>query len=273
MRTNFKYRFISAAAVPALLCAGLASCSVKEDREPCPCYLNVSFQDREHITSEVRMTGYRETEVFRAGIDVAEYDPYWVKAIHKGMLEFAAWKGVENSKDNGHFVTIDIGSQCDSLYAFHEEVDATGEMAYADVLFHKQFCTVHLDIMKRPAEMQGYHFLVEGNTCGFDMFDFKPVAGAFRYDAVAASGQRIVDFRIPRQADNSMMVTVDYHYGDGKVEPIAELPLGRYIAETGYNWSTEDLQDIYIMVDLVVGRLLISVDGWEDGVTFWFVEQ
>ena len=57
------------------------------------------------------------------------------------------------------------------------------------------------------------------------------------------------------------------------MEAIAELPLGEYIRATGYNWSTEDLQDIYIMIDLVVGRLVISVDGWEDGVTFNFIEQ
>lgn len=259
--------------VGLLFAVAISSCSVKEDRTPCPCFLNVSFQDREHITSRVGMVGYRETEVFREGIMVEEYDPYWVKAIHKGLLDFAAWKGVSRSKDNGHYVTIDLGNQCDSLYAFHDVVDATGEMAYTDVLFHKQFCTVHLDIMKRPAELQGYHFLVEGNTCGFDMFDFSPVSGAFCYDAVATPGARIVDFRIPRQSDDSMMVTIDYHYGDGKVEAIAELPLGEYIRATGYNWSTEDLQDIYIMIDLVVGRLVISVDGWEDGVTFNFIEQ
>ena len=257
-----------------VLAAGiLAGCSVKEDREPCPCYLNVSFQDREHIESPVRLVGYRETEVFRDGINVEDYDPYWVRAIHKGMLDFAAYKGVTQSKDNGHYVTIEIGNQCDSLFAFHDVVDATGEMAYTDVLFHKQFCTVHLDIMKRPSEMKAYHFIVAGNTCGFDLFNFEPVEGTFRLETQAASGARIVDFRIPRQIDASMTVSLRYFYDDGHFDFIGEFPLGEYIMETGYNWTAEDLQDIYIMIDLVVGRCIISVDGWENGVIFQYVEQ
>jgi len=204
---------------------------------------------------------------------VEEYDPYWVKAIHKGMLDFGAYTGVRKSRDDGHYVTIEYGNQSDSLYAFHESVDCYGEMAYTDVLFHKQFCTVHLDIMKRPAEMRNYHFVVDGNTCGFDMLNFEPVSGPFRFEKAAESGARIVDFRIPRQLDDSMTVTIRYFYDDGHFDHIGVFPLGRYIIETGYNWSAEDLQDIYIMIDLVIGRIIISVDGWEDGVTFNFIEQ
>ena len=257
------------------LLAGLlfSACSVKEDRVPCPCYLNVSFQDREHIESPVGLVGYRENEVFRDVIDVEEYDPYWVKAIHKGNLDFAAYKGVKQSHDDGHYVTIEVGNQADSLFAFHEVVDASGEMAYSDVLFHKQFCTVHLDIMKRPTEMKHYHFIVEGNTCGFDMLNFEPVSGLFRFETAVTGNARVVDFRIPRQSDDSMKVSIRYFYDDGHFDFIGEFPLGQYIVETGYNWSAEDLQDIYIMIDLVLGRMTISVDGWESGITITFVEQ
>lgn len=266
---------IRTGVIGALLVLVAVSCTVKEDRMPCPCYLNVSFSERESIPekAEVGLLGWNASELFRAGIDVADYDPYWVKAVRKGVFYLSAYRGVSDTTPGGRYITISPGFQSDSLYAYHTEVDARGELAYADVTFRKQFCTVHLDIMRRPSELRQFRFLVEGNTCGFDLFNFEPVAGTFRLETQAATGARIVDFRIPRQIDASMTVSLRYFYDDGHFDFIGEFPLGEYIMETGYNWTAEDLQDIYIMIDLVVGRCIISVDGWENGVVIQFVEQ
>ena len=37
--------------------------------------------------------------------------------------------------------------------------------------------------------------------------------------------------------------------------------------------STEELQDIYVTVDLVLGLVTVSVSGWEDGAVFHLIEQ
>lgn len=269
-KNGFFARKINAGRIACLALGLLAaiSCSVKEDRIPCPCYLNVSFTDREHIDKPVGLVGWNETELFRETIDVAEHDPYWVKSVRKCHLWLAACMGIDKAHSDGRYVTIPVGEQADSLYAYHTEVDATGELAYAEVTLRKQFATVHVDILKRASEMADYSFRVKGGTSGFDLFSFEPVPGEFRFDPVVAQGARVVDFRIPRQSDNSMTIQIWYRGTD-----VGEFPLGQYIARTGYNWKAEDLQDIYIAIDLVLGQIIISVEGWEDGVTYRLIEQ
>ncbi|MBO5563244.1 MAG: hypothetical protein J5939_05990, partial [Bacteroidales bacterium] len=51
-------------------------------------------------------------------------------------------------------------------------------------------------------------------------------------------------------------------------ELCCRLPIGQYIRKTGYDWSSEDLEDIYLSVDLVEGRVQIGVAGWEQGEDF-----
>ena len=251
----------------ALLVLSLAvSCTVKEDRIPCPCYLNVSFADRGSIRHPVTLLGWAGNEVFRETINVEEHEPYWVKAVEKGTLTLSAVTGNNTSRVLGHTVTIPSGSQADSLYAFHEDVDCTGEMAYAEVKLHKQFATVRVDINQSASQMKQFRFNVEGNSCGFDLLDYSPVEGPYRFSPEATS--RTVDFRIPRQADSEMTFEI-VHNG----ERIGIFPLGKYIERTGYNWNAEDLQDIFITIDLVIGQIIISVEGWEEGVVIKLIEQ
>ena len=259
-----------------VLAGGFTSCTVKEDRVPCPCYLNVSLaegQDLPDSLDVVDLLGWDDSEMFRAGVEAYKFDPYWVRGVHKGTFLLSAYRGVKNVKDAGHFVTITPGNQSDSLYAYHTEVDATGDMAYAEVMFRKQFCTVHLDILRSASEMKNFRFLVEGNTCGFDVLNFEAVPGSFRCEPQAAKGARVVDFRIPRQVDDSMTVTLWLVRDDGLYDNLGTFPLGEYIVRTGYSWTAEELQDIYIVIDLVLGMVTINVEGWEHGKTFMYYEQ
>lgn len=254
------------AAVMALL--GLASCSVKENRVPCPCYLNVSFSDREHIRSEVTLLGWNVSELFRADIDVEEYNPYWVKPVRKGVFYLTALKGLENGSDASHYAMIKEGHQADSLYAFHTEVHAVDNEVFADVVFHKQFATVFFDIRKTTEQMKDFRFRIRGNVAGFDLLNYAPVPGVFDCSAVAGEDGRVTSFRIPRQMDTSITIEIFY-----KGESLGVFPLGKYIERLDYNWNAEDLQDIYVTFDLVFGQIIISVEGWEDGVVITYVEQ
>ena len=58
----------------ALLAAG-AACSVKEDRGPCPCYLQVSFSDP---AGEAQILGWRDGDrLFRERVSIEDCHPYW----------------------------------------------------------------------------------------------------------------------------------------------------------------------------------------------------
>lgn len=257
------------AAVLSAVATGAQSCSVKEDRVPCPCYLNVSFQDKEKIDGTVGILAWADDEVFRVGLhNVKQYNPYWIKAVHKGVFDMAAYRGVRGVREDGHTVIIPKGSQSDSLYAYYTDVDATGEMAYADVAFKKQFATVTVDICRTAEEMPDFTFLVKGNTCGFDLLSFDAVSGEFEFAPVPVQGERTVSFRVPRQVDDSMTLQL-WRRG----ETAGKYPLGEYIKRVGYDWSTEELHDVRILIDLVIGQVTIAVEGWESGAVFQIIKQ
>lgn len=275
---NIINRSLVRAGVLAMGAALLLSCrSIKEDRELCPAFLNVSFADRDAIVRPVTLLGYGDEELFRESIDVSLYDPYWVKAVRKGVFNVCAYYGRQVSAASGLRLTVPLGSECDSLYAFHTLVDCTGEEAYAEVKLHKQFCTVHLDIRKPLTgdnAISNYSFLVEGNTCGFDLLDFRPVSGSYRIEPSAREGETIVDFRIPRQVDDSMKLSIWYNHPEvGVPAHFGTFPLGEYFSKMGYDWKADDLQDFYVAIDVIAGLIVINVEGWEEGYTFQFIEQ
>jgi hypothetical protein len=141
-------------------------------------------------------------------------------------------------------------------------------MAYASVTFRKQFATVFLDIRKSADVVRNCRFLVEGNSCGFDLLDFSPVEGPFRCEPAPREGESIVTFRVPRQGDNSLAVTIR-----PEESVPARFPLGEYIDRLDYNWKTEELQDIYVAIDLARGLVDVQVADWEEGTTFPLIEQ
>ena len=249
-----------------LLLTGLSSCTVKEDRGPCPCSLQVTFSDPEESGTAV-LSGWGPDRIFREEVRIEDCRPYWTKSVPKGELVLSACKGIRQSSTEGHRVMIPAGNQADSLYACFTAVDATGDLARAEVAFRKQFATIYLDIRKSAEALRSYSFLVEGNSCGFDLLDFSPVPGLFRFSPAARDGESIVTFRVPRQADDALSVTIR---PDGKIP--ARFRLGRYIAQLGYNWKSEELQDIYVAVDLVAGAVSIRVADWSEGVLIPLVE-
>ena len=249
-----------------LLSAGTA-CTVKEDRGPCPCYLQVSFANPD-ATGEAEMLGWDDDRLFRDRIRIEESRPCWTKPVRKGVLFLSACTGIDEAFAEGRHMRIPPGFQADSLYAWAEEVDATGDLAQAKVSFRKQFATVFLDIRKPAEVVNACRFLVEGNSCGFDLLDFSPVVGTFRFAPIPRAGEEIVTFRIPRQGDSELAVTI-------QPEGLAAVrfPLGAYIDRIGYNWKSEELQDIYVAVDLARGLADVRVADWEVGTVFPLVEQ
>ena len=122
-----------------------------------------------------------------------------------------------------------------------------------------------------------YDIEVWGNVAGVSAWDLMPVKGDFRYAPVQKNG--VYQVRVPRQEDNSLelvMVEMPDQVGHDGRFPVGagddceravvdRLPLGEYIARSGYDWTAEDLADINVALDLEVQQVMITVSGW-DGV-------
>ncbi len=285
----------------------LSSCSVKEDRSGCPCWMTVDLSDvaesrwkspevkscteyqeitkspesRQHIaesvllrlrgnsdedevdyyyqvTEEVRAAGALEYEVPRGsvGVSVIEMPD---RVGHDGIVGY-----------DGDEIRIPVGEQMDSLYGYFRMFYTRCESVLCDVELHKEFCTVSFTLGDE-GYVSPYDLEVWGNVAGVSAWDLMPLEGDFRFTPSPEDG--VYRVRVPRQLDASLELVMlempDQAGHDGGADNervvVDRLPLGEYIARSGYDWAAEDLADVHIALDMEKQQVMITVSDW-DGV-------
>lgn len=235
----------------------LVSCTVKEDRRVCPCALEVSFHDSVTDKDSVILLGWSEEELFDVRIDTEDYPEVYTQNTPRKIVSFGAIKGMGISIKIGHQLVTPEGHECDSLYAYSEVIDCTGETAHTIVKFHKQFATIHIGIVNTNYNPDDYSFVVTSHSCGIDILNYDAVAGDFRCEPYLYS-EKEYRCRVTRQADDSLTLTAIHHTGDKAV-----FPLGKYISSIGYDWKATELQDVYITLDMSRGKIGVGIADWE----------
>ena len=278
--------FIMGMAVMLLL----SSCFVKEDRDGCPCWMTVEMPDRVGQDGSVvlRLRGnsdedavdyaYKVTEAVRADVGALEYEvprgAVGVSAVAFGneIPGRAGYDGKSAGYD-GDEIRVPVGEQMDSLYGFFKMYHTRCESVLCDVELHKEFCTVSFTLGK-DGYSSPYDIEVWGNVAGVSAWDLMPLDGDFRFAPSLENG--VYQVRVPRQVDNSLelvMLEIPDQVGydgeragdDGERVVVDRLPLGEYIARSGYDWTAEDLDDVNVALDLEMQQVTITVSGW-DGV-------
>ena len=280
----------------------LSSCSIKEDRNGCPCWMTVDLSDvaescwkspevqsniehqdvtkspesRSNVAENVllRLRGnsdedaveyeYQMTEAVRADAGTLEYE------VPRGSVGVSAVafsrRGTGRAGNDGDEIRIPVGEQMDSLYGFFKMYHTRCESVLCDVDLHKEFCTVSFTLGEEGYSSP-YDIEVWGNVAGVSAWDLMPVLGEFRYAPMQENG--VYQVRVPRQVDNSLelvMLEIPDQVGyDGERVVVDRLPLGEYIARSGYDWTAEDLADVNVALDLEMQQVMITVSGW-DGV-------
>ena len=296
----------------------LSSCSIKEDRDGCPCWMMVEMPDRVGHDGSVilRLRGnsdedaveyeYQMTEAVRADAGTLEYEVprgsvgvsavafgneipgragYDEKAAgYDGGMPDRVGHDVKSAGYDGDEIRVPVGEQMDSLYGFFKMYHTRCESVLCDVELHKEFCTVSFTLGE-DGYTSPYRIEVWGNVAGVSAWDLMPVKGDFRYAPVQKNG--VYQVRVPRQVDNSLdlvMLEIPDQVGydgeempgqagydgeragdDGERVVVDRLPLGEYIARSGYDWTAEDLADVNVALDLEMQQVMITVSGW-DGV-------
>ena len=288
----------------------LSSCSIKEDRDGCPCWMTVEMpgqagHDGEKVgqdgrfpvgagddgTVVLRLRGnsdedavdyeYQVTEAVRVDVGALEYEvprgSVGVSAVAFGneIPGRAGYDGKSAGYD-GDEIRVPVGEQMDSLYGFFKMYHTRCESVLCDVELHKEFCTVSFTLGE-DGYTSPYDIEVWGNVAGVSAWDLMPVQGEFRYAPMQENG--VYQVRVPRQVDNSLelvMLEIPDQVGydgrspvgagdDGERVVVDRLPLGEYIARSGYDWTAEDLADVNVALDLEMQQVMITVSGW-DGV-------
>ncbi|MBQ7640182.1 MAG: hypothetical protein IJS91_04235 [Bacteroidales bacterium] len=246
----------------------LSACSVKEDREACPCLLSVipakafeePMEDDPDTEWRLTLTGYAEEGMIveeSFGMervrDTLEYP------VKKGNVVVTAWLAGAQAQVSGSCCRIPVGEEALPLYACREALDAGGETVCCTLHPRKQYSTLLLlDECSTEIPFEGRTLKVRGHSCGLDMATMQPIEGDFECTAQLAQhlSGRGFQVRIPRQGDASLEL---------ELEPAApgdealRFPLGEALFAQEYTPAHEEMPDYIVW--LSAGSAIIRVSS------------
>lgn len=235
------------ALFPALsLILATASCSVKEDRESCPCTLYITLEHLQSSPVKIVVDSKNGQEVFQAYGDTVV-----LARPGKGRISVNAVAGATVNPDGK--VEIPYGFDSPPVYLFSREMDVTGKDADSvKVQLHKHFCKLSIAFSGPPGWGEPYWTEVQGPVNGLH-WDGTPAEGPFscRLD----DGMSI---RLPRQFPEQTLL-MDITMPDRVVRTF---DLGYYLDLAGYDWTGADLEDRTLEINLSVTALTLRIGHW-----------
>ena len=236
----------------------VASCSVKEDREGCPCVLELDFAGPylEDAGFADLLISSGTGVVWRDTVDMDRNRTGYSVAVPRTRLHVRAWTGTDGYLSD-ECLRIPHGQDCPRVYMHDSDVLAEGETLGETVFLRKNHCV--MTVMTEGEGKIAADLLVKGNVAGYDAVG-RPLYGDFEChldDSGLDDGYVVV---LPRQTDASLMLVVD----DGS-DTHKAFALGQYIVSSGYDWTAADLEDVTVTLDYALTEIRMTINGW-DGV-------
>ena len=255
MRMN---RFNIAGMALSLLLA--VSCSFKEERTGCPCWLTMELSDVKRVSDKASIELLEDGEIIysdmASGKDIA--NGQFERTVLKGIVRTSVCSGAARVSSSKAF--FNKGNKVDTVWAHTAEVDCTGETAVDIVRMHRQFAHVTLRFLDRESA-QGIDALSVSTDCGgLDLMTLSPLPGDWGM-ALELSDGGTTGFFVPRlRQDGRLVLTVT---SAGKEKD--EIDLHRLLEDAGYRWDREDLDDVTVGLDFNLGVVGIRIDPWKEG--------
>lgn len=292
----YKFLVLLSVLQPFFTCPG---CSVKEDRDLCPCTLVLEFprEDADRLQDGVTvcMRGYSD-DVFSlcatllAGRAASSGGPDTVSdkwsysyVVPKGDVDLAVAYSADGLagelNSSGRWIEIDEGRPCPSIWTCCEKVSARADRVTVPVRLHKNFCRIDIQVRDVDGAEFPFKLRVRGNVNGYGL-DGKPARGAFLCDAErsetesAGSGTESDGndsgtasestgsghgYAVTVPRQTDDSMTLEIVTGDGVAKSFA---IGNYIAASGYDWTSADLKDICLEIDYARTVISFTIDKW-----------
>lgn len=239
----------------------IPSCSIKENREECPCTLTLDLS--KCMTGQtVTVIGSSTNHTFTRTVKVSKDSTSIKQSVSKGEVHLCAYSGIAEMVSLNDILTIPAGKECDRILMNSYDILCKGESAVDTLYLHKQYAEITLRFIDAVDEIFPYEITAKGNINGIDILSLDPVKGPFEFRPTA-EGEfgREFKFRVPRQTDESL--TIEIWNGSTYLSTIE---LGKEINRNGFNWDKEDLDNIAIEIDYSHSEMSIQIIGWHDSI-------
>lgn len=238
------------------------SCSVKEDRQPCPSWIQLFLDSCANVTSSINISLWNEQKVFGERIAIADYPDYYERDVPKGHYTLSCVAGIHRSVMDNLSVMIPHGEDSDSLFVYSNSLSCTEEFTRDTVSLLKKHTCVTLLLNTPEDDPHTYQYHVFSKVSGMNLVDFSPIYGDF--EIVRKAKNDTVRFCLPRQNGNhpeDLYILVEKEDGT----PFLKIELGEMIQKAGYNWDTRNLNDIQLEIDYVQFEISIVIPDWDAG--------
>ncbi len=182
--------------------------------------------------------------------------------VYKGSVNIFAFIGIKNSQYQNidNLIQIPKGSESDSIYTHTSSKYCKNEIETEKIILHKQWCSLKI-ILDVQNNSNNYTYSISGNWNGISLINNKAIAGQFLC-IPRSVGQNIIEARIPRQGDNSLVLNIYSKTNRGKS---VNINIGELIDNQGYSWEKDDLDDIIIHLDKSLNQIDVKIVDWEKG--------
>ena len=237
------------------------SCSVKEDRDVCPCRLFLDLGDVDTSVVKYAELVLTASDGFcsRDTLDVENIRDGYAADVPRGSVGVGVYWGAAGSVGDDGRLGIDYGNECPQVYMHSSLISADGESVVERVRMRKNHCIMTIRVQSEtdfPFRLEAKG-LVDGYESGGE-----PSNGDFMY-AMYVDDEGKCQLGLPRQTDNSLVLEV--HDRTGVLRSFA---LGEYVMASGYDWAAEDLQDMTVSLDYALTSVMISVEDWDEEYVF-----
>ena len=241
--------------------AAIWGCSIKENRDACPCRLILDFGSvnaNERIPLSLSVFS-EDGYVYGETLSAPDFPQERMIDVPRTKLSVMVWSGCEGLLTD-HGLVIPSGQDCPPVYIHGSRTVASGELVRDTVCLRKNHCV--LNIAFKDSALP-YGLIVRGNVAGYDR-QGHPMTGDFYVPvAVDAGFASSVDVCLPRQISNDLYLDVS----DGKGR-YRTFHLSEYMAAAGYDWTEPDLKDLDLLLDYTLTSVKLVIHGWDEEFIF-----
>lgn len=210
----------------------------------------------------VRMYGWPQETV--ESVELSRGDTL-VVGMPRSVETVSLLSGRHMCQREGSIFMVPQGQEMDPLYVWRSPVEPSDETVNMHAVLHKQHAYAYITLVGVDDSTYPYYIKVSGNVAGIDVSTLQPVEGEFGYILHPVIGQEC-RVCLPRQIPGAGL-SLDFfdrnmtRAVDSGIQ--GELPLGDYILESGFDWGSEDLADVYVDIDYVTSQVNVTVVSWE----------
>ena len=262
-----------------------ASCSLKEDRDGCPCHLIIDLDNAVGNGNADIFIFQDGEEVLADNVVPADYPEGYRHEAGRRPASVTVIQGLKENIINEGRLVIENGNDADRLFLYNETLQCGSETVRAVADLHKNWTTLEISLAieeSRTAEnaeedgrtavspeleedeyspVGNVRIDISGGICGMDLRNGAPVRGDFQCIArLADSGFAVYAVNLPRQisSEDEILISVSRN---GK--ELFSCDISEAISKTGFDWSKPDLDDIRLGLDYISASVNVEIAEWE----------